>query len=83
MLADVRDGAEGPFSSPSSTLLSLLSPASDCKAAQMSSTDLAYIGDAVYELTVRAWAVWPPKRTSDLQIQVVKVVRGTVWNCFC
>jgi ribonuclease-3 family protein len=43
----------------------------------MSSTDLAYVGDAVYELLIRTTKVWPSKRTSDLQSQVVSIVRGT------
>jgi hypothetical protein len=58
------------------SLLEIFSPSSGCKVEQMSSTDLAYVGDALYELTVRSWAVWPPKRTSDLQNQVVELVRG-------
>jgi hypothetical protein len=67
---------------PSSTsLLENLSPSPNRKVEQMSSTDLAYVGDAVYELSVRSWAVWPPKRTSDLQIQVVELVRGTCTAC--
>jgi len=54
----------------------LLSPPKNCKVDQMSSTDLAYIGDSVYELFMRSRSVWPPKRTSDLQNQVIALVRG-------
>ena len=43
---------------------------------QLSGTDLAYIGDVVYELYIRTRTVWPLKRTSDLQQQVVALVRG-------
>lgn len=60
-------------------LLNLLSPPDECDVDRMSSTDLAYIGDVVYELLVRSKKVWPPKRTSDLQNQVVRLVRGE-WN---
>lgn len=59
-------------------LLNLLSPPERCDVDRMSSTDLAYIGDVVYEMLVRSKKVWPPKRTSDLQQQVVKMVRGTL-----
>lgn len=37
---------------------------------------LAYIGDVVFELYVRSRHVWPSKRTSDLQNQVVAIVRA-------
>jgi len=57
-------------------LLATLRPHSACRVDQMSSTDLAYIGDAVYELLVRSHCVWPSKRTSDLQLQVVSLVRA-------
>ncbi len=53
-------------------------PSSSCKVDQMSGTDLAYIGDVVYELFIRTRTVWPLKRTSDLQHQVVALVRGTI-----
>jgi hypothetical protein len=58
------------------SLLNLLRPQADVRVDQMSSTDLAYIGDAVYELLVRSRTVWPSKRTSDLQTKVVGLVRG-------
>lgn len=54
----------------------ILRPRNDAKVDRMSSTDLAYIGDAVYELLVRSRTVWPPRRTSDLQMKVVAYVRG-------
>ena len=57
-------------------VLSLI-PAQDCEARRMSSTDLAYIGDCVYELFIRSQFVWPSRRTKDLQKQVVALVRGT------
>eukprot|EP00536_Pseudo-nitzschia_multiseries_P000111 jgi/Psemu1/249212/estExt_Genewise1Plus.C_20270 len=56
--------------------MELLSPSSSCRVNQMSGTDLAYIGDAVFELFVRSRHVWPPKRTSDLQNTVVGLVRA-------
>jgi len=40
------------------TLLSLLSPADTCDVDRMSGTDLAYVGDGVYELFVRSRTVW-------------------------
>jgi hypothetical protein len=43
---------------------------------RMSTSDLAYIGDAVYELLIRSQMVFPPKRTADLQNKVVSLVRG-------
>lgn len=54
----------------------VLSPSKSCRVNQMSGTDLAYIGDAVFELFVRSKCVWPSKRTSDLQNRVVSLVRG-------
>lgn len=58
------------------SLLEFLSPISSCKVNQMSGTDLAYVGDAVFELFIRSRHVWPSKRTSDLQNTVVGIVRG-------
>jgi hypothetical protein len=60
-----------------STLHALLRPKTSCKVDQMSGTDLAYIGDVVYELFVRSRTVWPSKRTAQLQDAVVAMVRGT------
>lgn len=58
------------------SLLDLLSPIESCKVDRMSGTDLAYIGDSVFELFIRSKCVWPSKRTSDLQHQVVGLVRA-------
>jgi hypothetical protein len=58
------------------SLLEMLSPLESCDANQMGGTDLAYIGDAIFELFIRSRCVWPSKRTSDLQDQVVALVRG-------
>ncbi len=64
------------------TLLEFLSPMSSCSVNQMSGTDLAYVGDVVFELFVRSRHVWPSKRTSDLQNTVVGLVRGTSFGQF-
>jgi hypothetical protein len=58
------------------SLLEMLSPQSSCTVNQMSGTELAYIGDVVFELFVRSRHVWPQKRTTDLQNLVVGLVRG-------
>jgi ribonuclease-3 family protein len=58
------------------SLLDLLTPVESCNVDRMSGTDLAYIGDSVFELFIRSKYVWPSKRTSDLQHQVVGLVRG-------
>lgn len=57
-------------------LLDCLTPRNDCRVDQMSGTELAYIGDVVYELFVRSKLVWPSKRTADLQQQAVALVRA-------
>lgn len=62
---------------PSMSLQELLLPSMDCDVNQIGPTALAYIGDNVFELMVRARHVWPTRRTADLQQQVVSVVRGT------
>lgn len=62
--------------SSDNNLLDLLSPIPECRVDRMSSTDLAYIGDVVYELFIRSRTVWPPKRTADLQQQAVALVRA-------
>jgi hypothetical protein len=59
-------------------LMNLLRPSPTCKVDQMSGTDLAYIGDVVFELFVRTRTVWPSKRTSDLQQKAVALVRGNL-----
>lgn len=53
-----------------------LLPDETIQVDRLKSSDLAYIGDVVYELFVRSRVVWPPKRTADLQNQVVAQVRG-------
>jgi ribonuclease-3 family protein len=58
------------------SLLTLLQPSTDCRVEQMSTTDLAYIGDVVYELFIRCRTVWPSKKTSILQNDVVTIVRA-------
>jgi ribonuclease III family protein len=63
-------------SNNSKSLIELLSPSSSCRVNQMSGTDLAYIGDVVYEMFIRSRHVWPSKRTSDLQHLVVGLVRA-------
>jgi hypothetical protein len=70
--------ADGATINPelASSLLDLLRPPNTTDIHRMSPTDMAYIGDAVYELFVRSRYVWPPKRTADLQQQVVALVRG-------
>ena len=64
---------------PSPTTMSLeqlLSPVSNCDVTQLGPTTLAYVGDVVFELFVRSRMIWPTRRTSDLQEQVVSLVRG-------
>lgn len=75
---DDRNNGDIPVPTSPSTLLFL--PSSSCKVDQMSGTDLAYIGDVVYELFIRTRTVWPLKRTTDLQQQVVALVRGKLLN---
>lgn len=65
---------------PSMSLEELLLPSPKCDVNQVGPTALAYIGDVVFELLVRARHVWPTRRTSDLQKQVVALVRGM---CCC
>ena len=57
-------------------LFDLLVPTKECNVNQMSGTELAYIGDVVFELYIRSKYIWPQKRTSDLQQKVVAIVRG-------
>ena len=64
--------------SPEDNLMDLLVPQPSCDVTQMSGTDLAYIGDVVFEIFVRSRYVWPPKRTAQLQTTVVECVRGTL-----
>ena len=58
------------------TLEQLLSPISNCDVNQLGPTTWAYVGDVILELLVRTHMIWPPRRTSDLQTQVVSLVRG-------
>jgi len=58
------------------SLMEFLSPNGSCRVNQMSGTQLAYIGDVVFELFVRSRHVWPSKRTTDLQNTVVSLVRA-------
>ena len=74
----IRVSSSSPaYDNINDSLLNMLMPPPHCKVEQMSPTDLAYIGDAVYELLVRSRSVWPPKKTSNLQTLVVGLVRGT------
>jgi hypothetical protein len=75
----VQDEEEDPepvIVVPSFSFEELLSPSPNCDVKQMGPTSLAYIGDVVFELFVRSRMVWPTRRTSDLQQQVVSLVRG-------
>lgn len=67
----------------SRNLMDLLTPDPSCNVQRMSGTDLAYIGDVVFELFVRSRCVWPPKRTSELQFSVVECVRGMYNSLQC
>jgi len=69
-------GDEPPLDVQEPDLLQLLLPASTCDVNQMSGTDLAYVGDVVFELYVRSLNVWPSMRTSNLQDVVVGTVRA-------
>jgi hypothetical protein len=71
--AETDESSESPDRIP---LQQLLLPSTSCDVGQMSTSDLAYIGDVVYELFIRSRTVWPSKRTSELQLQVVALVRG-------
>ncbi|KAL3939090.1 MAG: hypothetical protein SGBAC_006135, partial [Bacillariaceae sp.] len=71
-----EDNATDMSSSKRKSLPELLVPNNTCKVDQMSGTDLAYIGDAVFELFIRSRHVWPSRRTSELQTTVVAVVRA-------
>ena len=77
-IASSENGDDGDAKS----LLEFLSPITSCKVNQMSGTDLAYVGDVVFELFIRSRHVWPSKRTSDLQNTVVGIVRGTSFGQF-
>ena len=70
------DDQDNVDSSTLSNFFALMRPWPNLKVDRMSATDLAYIGDVVFEQFVRNKMVWPPKRTSDLQNQVVAIVRA-------
>jgi hypothetical protein len=81
-VSDVATTNPTVATSSASTTLSLeqlLSPVRGCDVTQMGPTAWAYVGDVVFELFVRSQMVWPTRRTSDLQEQVVSLVRG---ECF-
>jgi len=61
---------------PNMSLEELLLPSSKYDVNQVGPTALAYVGDVVFELMVRVKHVWPTRRTSDLQRQVVALVRA-------
>lgn len=46
------------------------------RVGQLSPVSLAYLGDAVYELYIRARYLWPPKRIADYHDRVVARVRA-------
>jgi ribonuclease III family protein len=46
------------------------------KIQQLSPSSLAYLGDAVYELYIRDYYLFPPKRSQDYHRQVVAQVRA-------
>lgn len=73
---EVQSHVDDPRSMTALSLTDLLRPSASCDPDQMGGTDLAYIGDVVFELFCRSRHVWPAKRTSDLQNQVVAIVRG-------
>lgn len=58
---------ESSSSHAPSPLLRLLRPAEPCNVDRMSGTDLAYVGDVVYELFVRSRTVWVSTWQRNLQ----------------
>lgn len=66
--------------SPGSLMLaqstSFLPREASSSVQQLSPSALAYLGDAVYELHIRALYLVPPKRSHDYHIQVVTRVRA-------
>lgn len=77
-MVDDEEEAISPRAEPNNALelLDLFSPDPACDTTRMSGTDLAYIGDVVFEIYTRSRYVWPSKRTSELQKAVVERVRG-------
>lgn len=79
----IDDGdSTGDFATSNMSLEELLLPSLKCDVNQVGPTALAYIGDVVFELMVRARHIWPTRRTSDLQRQVVALVRGMLFLIF-
>lgn len=76
IVTSIKNNDNDNNGSDEKSLLEFLSPISSCSVNQMSGTDLAYIGDVVFELFVRSRHVWPSKRTTDLQNTVVGIVRA-------
>mmetsp|Transcript_8976 Transcript_8976/g.12736 ORF Transcript_8976/g.12736 Transcript_8976/m.12736 type:complete len:392 (+) Transcript_8976:94-1269(+) len=71
------DGDDDRMNIPSSTTLDeLLCPPIMSNVNQMSPADLAFIGDVLYEMFIRCRHVWPPRKTADMQVQVVSLVRA-------
>jgi ribonuclease-3 family protein len=64
----------GSFACASSD--AFLPPGVLSQVQQLSPSALAYLGDAVYELYIRALYIVPPKRSHDYHLQVVKRVRA-------
>jgi ribonuclease-3 family protein len=52
------------------------SPIAGDRLDRLSPASLAYLGDAVYELYIRARYLWPPRRISDYHDRVVARVRA-------
>jgi ribonuclease III family protein len=59
-----------------SRLLPFLPDEAEALVQRLSPSALAYLGDAVYELYVRATYLVPPKRLQDYHLQVVSRVRA-------
>ena len=59
-----------------STLAEILLPHPNCDPDQITAGQLAYVGDALYDLLVRARYVWPNMRGPDLHKKTVSVCRA-------
>ena len=68
---------EEDASSPSNRLLRLLSPVASCNVDRMSGTDLAYVGDVVYELFVRSRTVWVSGALLEFENYVTNIRTAT------
>ena len=60
----------------SQALLDILMPLPERDVNRIGPTQLAFVGDIVYELHVRSRYLWPSRRTSDLQSIVVAAVNA-------